>query len=575
MTRRIPVFFVCAAALLLPLIAGDRFGADVATLLLTAVAAMALNLVTGLAGQSSLGHAALVGAGAYTAGVTATHLGWGFPLTLVAGIAAGVLAGSALGSPSLRLRGQYLALVTIGGGLIFVRFISGAAITGGESGLSDIPGIRFGSYSLGDLGHAEVAALLFSLTLFGVWNLTHSSFGRSLAALKDSEVVAAASGIDIFRTKMTVFLLSSVIAASAGVIQAHTDGFLAPASFGLDRSLFLLIVCIIGGLGRPFGGAIGAAILSAPFLFFPEIGHFQLLLLGPLALATILWMPHGVAGTWRTKKGHFGLGSVRAFAVDAADAEPLIVGPAVTLKATGVSKSFGGVRAVDDVSLEVRPNSIHALIGPNGSGKTTFVNCLTGVLLPDAGAVSIGETDVTGWRPHRVARMGVARTFQSAVALGSLNVAEAIAIGGDPHARVRLLRSIAGAEPSVSMSLVRQAMSLTALAAEPTESAGALSYGQTKRLDLARAVVSSPSILILDEPSAGKNEIEVEELAALLMQLRHLGAAVLVVDHHMGLVSKIADVVTVLDHGKVIASGSSSSVRADPEVGRAFLGAAL
>ncbi len=545
-------------------------GSDIwGTLLVLAVAAMSLNLISGLAGQISLGHAAMMGVGAYTAGIASTRYGLPGAVGLLAAATAGAVAGALFGAPALRVRGQYLALVTMAGGFVFQRLVSESTAGGGEAGLIEIPALSLFGAELSVIGHTRAIALLFALTIFLVFGITNSRFGRELAALKDSEVGAEMSGVDVYRSKLMIFTASSAIAALAGAMFAYKDGFIAPQSFGTDLSLLLLMSCIVGGLGRPLGGSIGVIVLAGPFLVLPGLERYRFLILGPLALAVLFLMPDGVAGTLRRARGRFGTGHL---APSTPPSPPVANGSAPNplvrrLRAEGLTKSYGGVIAVDAVSVRIDPGVIHALIGPNGSGKTTLIDCITGVTVPDGGAVFIDDVNIFGRRPHVIARLGVARTFQSLMSFGSLSVLESVLLPGTGGlSRVESIRD-GGAAASALAFLQRCGLDV-----DPRGPSDALSYGQSKRLEWARARASRPAILILDEPAAGRNETEIQELTELLQQLRDEGLGILLVDHHINFVMELADEISVLDHGHLIAQGTPAEVRADAQVVTAYLG---
>lgn len=564
MKRHLPVLAVIAVSIGVPLTQTNSLLLDLwGSLLIFSTVAIALTLVTGLAGQVSLGHAALMGIGAYTAGVLATRYDIAGPSTFLAAAAVGALSGAVFGIPSLRVRGQHLALVTIGAGFIFVRVVTESEFLGGQQGIVDIPYLQIFGRTLEVKGQALISALLFSGALLASWAIVHSSAGRRLAALKDSEVGAEMLGIDTIRMKIGIFILSSMIAAMAGAAYAHLEGFISGDLFSLELSLLLLLSCLVGGLGRPFGAPIGAIFLAGPFVLVPGITRYQLLIVGPVALATLFWMPDGVAGWLRRQRNKFGIGSLDG--VRPGPQAPLrfgVVRDGSLVTVSGVSKEFGGVRALEDISTEISSRSIHALIGPNGSGKTTLIDVITGVTLPDAGAISIDGVDVTGMRPNAIFQLGVARTFQSVVQFSSLSVLESAVLGASEK------------NAHASAGLAIHLMDLLGVRADPHGPADALSYGQLKRLEIARALVAKPRLLILDEPAAGMNPVEIDELAALLKELKSLGLTILIADHHMNFVLGVADVVTVLESGRVVASGPAADVRSDPEVIRAYLGSA-
>lgn len=541
--------------LLVPLVLPSSLRGTFAHWLLIATAAVALNLVLGLAGQISLGHAALVGIGAYTAALVSRDGGPGFPWTLLAAAGTGALAGLIFGVPSLRVRGQYLALVTLAGGFIFFRVAAGASFTGGESGFGGIPPLRLGGSDIAANGQVLAAALVLAAAVWVADVIGRSWYGRELAATKDSEVGAESVGVDVMKTKMTVFVASSVIAAVAGAMLAHTEGFISAQAFDVELSLSLVIACIIGGVGRPLGAVVGVAVIALPSLWGPQVARYGFLASAVVALIVLFAFPEGIVGTLRARRGLYGLGSLRPAAGEHQVQPPSVAAARVEIHL--LSKRFDNVVALDGVSLTCVPGRIHAVIGPNGSGKTTLVNCMTGVLIPDSGKVAIDGVDVTGWRPNRVAHLGVGRTFQEQVAFPSLTVLESAALG-------------AGRKDPVPRAV--NAIARVGLVTDLGASSADLSYGQARRLELARVIASTPRILVLDEPSAGRSAAEIQELIALLRELRDVGVTILLVDHNMDLVMTLADVVTVLEDGRVLTQGKPSDVRRHPEVLRAYLG---
>ncbi|MFN2611685.1 MAG: ATP-binding cassette domain-containing protein [Actinomycetota bacterium] len=583
MRAKIVALSIGALAVAAPFFMGDTGAIDIfGSILLICIAAMALNLITGLGGQISLGHAALMGVGAYTAGVLSSRLDIDFFAGLGVTVLVSALIGLLFGAPSLRVRGQYLALVTVGGGFVFTRVIAEARFAGGESGLIDVgPMVAFG-HSLDLKGQTAVIAILFLICLYLATTVTTSRIGRALTAIKVSERGAEAAGIDTYRVKLGTFVGSSVMAGMAGALFAHKEGFVSPSTFGFDLSLVLIMACIVGGVGRPLGGVIGAFVFAGPFIAYPGAARYQLAILGPIALITLLFFPEGIAGKVRSMRGSGGLS-------DFAAAEPFAVAPVAVkrsassdkeplLVASNISKHFGGVAALDDVSLQVATGSVHALIGPNGSGKTSFINCITGVQRSDAGEVRFDGSAVQG-RPHLIARKGVARTFQEPLTFDGLSMLEDVAIGAKVGAKAGTAACLLGTRSSKrgdALAAGWASQALIAVGLDATEAAkmrtDELSYGQSKRLEMARAIAMQPRLLILDEPSAGKDPTEIQALVALLGELKDRGMTILLVDHHMDLVMNVADKVTVLDHGRVVASGTPGEITRDQRVIDAYLG---
>ena len=553
-----------------------------------AAAATGLALVSGVAGQISLGHAGLMAAGAYGSAGLAVHAGWPFLASWAAGTALAAAVGLAFGVPSLRVRRQYLALATLGGGFIIWQIVrETGSLTGSDFGLPGVPPPSAFGHAFSPLGSAVLAMALLALALFAAGNLAGARAGRAFRAVRDGETGAQACGVSIFGTKLGAFVLSAAIAGAAGALFAHSEGFIAPGQFDPRVSFTLLLAAVLGGLASPFGGALGVLLILGPSELFPSafdwLESYQLVAWGPVALLVVFRWPDGVAGAIgraiRRRRGTAVSQPEPSAQVDvlptlrAAEVrgdEPLLV-------VRSVGKSFGGLRALHDVSLSVTPGTIHALIGPNGSGKTTLLDCVTGLLTPGDGTITLGRTRLDGVAPHRVAALGVARTFQQVALFGSMTAAENVLVGAYLRTRGGVGLGASGLRAPGDAGVESEARALLAavgLDGRERDPALALSYGQRKRLELARALALHPRLLLLDEPAAGRNEPEILELGRFLKRLRAAGLTILLVEHHMNFVLSLADAVTVLDEGRVVAEGPPETVRTDPAVVEAYLGAA-
>ena len=581
-----------ALLLLLPFVFRDdlsRFA--LARVGAVALAATAVSLVSGLAGQISLGHAGLMAAGAFTSAGLAVHAGWPFVAAWAAGTALAAAVGFVFGVPSLRVRRQYLALATLGGGFIIWQIIrETASLTGSDFGLPDVPSPSVFGHALGPLGASVLVMAVLAVALYKVGNVHDARVGRAFRAVRDSETGALASGISVYRAKLIAFVASAAVAGAAGGLFAHTEGFIAPGQFDPNVSLVLLLAAVLGGLASPYGGAIGALLIVGPADLFPSafswLERYQLIAWGPVALLVVFRWPDGVIGGLRRIAGRVRpvspqrmeapvietptwSGAARASGAGAG--EPLIV-------ARGIGKSFGGLRALHDVSLTVRAGQIHALIGPNGSGKTTLLDCITGYVRADAGAIAFAGDTLTGEAPHAIAARGVARTFQQVALFASMTALDTVRTGAHTRMHGGLAAGALGVRSARETEMDREVRAILAavgLAGREDDLAGALSFGQRKRLELARALALNPAILILDEPAAGRNEPEILELGRFLKSLRASGLTILLVEHHMNFVLSLADEVTVLDEGRVVAAGDPASIRTDRAVIEAYLGAGV
>ena len=553
-----------------------------------AAAATGLALVSGIAGQISLGHAGLMAAGAYTSAGLATHADWPFTASFAAGTALTAVVGLAFGAPSLRVRRQYLALATLGGGFIIWQIVrETGSLTGSDFGLAGIPPMSVFGGDLGPLGAAAASMALLALALFAAGNIAGSRAGRAFRAVRDGETGAQASGISVYGAKLSAFVLSAGIAGAAGALFAHAEGFIAPGQFDPRVSFTLLLAAVLGGLASPYGGALGVLLILGPSEVFPSafdwLESYQLVAWGPVALLVVFRWPDGVAGAIGRLAQRRRLPDTAPGVVETPKEPTAVIretdgvpGGRPLLVVEGVGRSFGGLRALHDVSLAVHPGTIHALIGPNGSGKTTLLDCVTGILRPGAGRIMLAGERIDGLAPHRVAALGVARTFQQVALFASMTATENVLAGAHLRIRGGIASGALGLPGGGEADAVREArdlLQLVGLAGQRDDRASALSYGQRKRLELARALALHPRLLILDEPAAGRNEPEILELGRTLKRLRAAGLTILLVEHHMNFVLSLADTVTVLDEGRVVAEGPPASVRIDPAVVEAYLGA--
>ncbi len=578
--------FMGAAAL--PLLTGNTYYLYVASSagLLTIVTA-GLNVLIGFTGQISLGHAGFYAIGAYTAGVASARLGlspWlGVPLAVLVAAAVGaVVAGAAL-----RVTGPYLAMVTIAFGIIVEGIlVEWVTVTGGPGGIFNIP-----KPPLGQAYWIILAVAALSLLL--VANLRRSAWGRALLAVKGSDVAAESLGLSAYYVRIVGFTVSAGFAGAAGGLFAHLNGYISPDSFGLQTSILFLLALLFGGEGRVAGPLLGSVVLTALPEFLTALTDYRLILYGGLLMVSIYWLPRGLVGAlaprreWETGRsgegetggrgaGAQGRGSEREPGSRGAWAET--GGPLLAVE--GASLAFGGVAALADVSFEIPARGIRAVIGPNGAGKTTLLNALSGFYAPDTGSIRLNGAPVAGRPPYAIARLGVSRTFQTAQVFGELTVLENVAVGVAGPCLGSVLAALAGAPWTrrADEATRRQAMSLLdagGLGEWAYRPAEVLPAGLRRRLEIVRALAAAPRLLLLDEPAAGLSPGEIAELDGYLIRLKTTGGpAVVLVEHHMDLVMAVSEHITVLDYGRVIASGTPDAVRTNPAVIDAYLGAA-
>jgi branched-chain amino acid transport system ATP-binding protein len=546
---------------------------------ITIVVGTGLNVLAGWSGQVSLGHAGLYAIGAYAGAILTTRAGLPFWLALPLATLLGAAVGAVLALASLRVTGPYLAMVTIAFGIIVEHvLVEWVSVTGGPGGIFNIPKLSVvGSYWL----IAAVAAGALWLTA----NLRSSAWGRAMLAVKSSEVAAESLGVSAYVVRITAFTISAALAGLAGALFTFLNGYISPDSFTLQTSIVFLLALLFGGLGNLAGPLAGAAALTVLPELLTGLADYRLILYGALLLISIYWLPAGVVGAI-AGRGRPRAAAAESAAESIAAVEPAAPGPdapsasepAALLGVERIGVSFGGVVALTDVTLSVPPRHIVAVIGPNGAGKTTLLNLINGYYRPDSGAVRLGGEAITGLPPYAIARRGVARTFQTAQPFDDLTVVENVMVG---VAGARLgglagaLLGLPGPRRRESELRLRAQtwLRMLELAARAEEPAASLPAGLRRSLEIARALATQPRLILLDEPAAGLSPTEIETLDRRLTALRRQdGPAIVLVEHHMELVMAISDRISVLDYGRVIATGSPAAVRENPAVIEAYLG---
>jgi branched-chain amino acid transport system ATP-binding protein/branched-chain amino acid transport system permease protein len=550
------------------------------------IVAVGLNILAGYAGQFSLGHAALMAMGAYTTAILTKALA---PLPFFAatglhiwlGVAAGTIIAAACGAllafPALRVRGPYLAMVTIAFGWVIYKILQEwVAVTGGDLGLASIPKAQIGPYVFETQGFYYVVLALFAAALLLQHRLVMSELGLRIRAMKHSEIAVSSVGINVHRLKVLVFVISAAFAGFGGTLFAHQQNYISPDNFQFFSSVFFLLAVLFGGAGTLSGPAIGAAVLT----LLPEMLHdfdkFRLIVYGCFILITLYFLPNGVMGLFKGRRGGPPSTDVPVAPTRAGQPElPPTAGAALELRK--VSKSFGGVEALREVSFRVEPGSVHALIGPNGAGKTTLVNLVSGFYPADSGQIVVDGRAADTASMHAAARRGIVRTFQTIKLFGDMTVLEHVIVGLACHSRsgigrTLLARTRSREEAARNLAAAQKLIGLVGLSRFENSAANALAYGHRRLLEIARALAVRPKVLLLDEPAAGLVAEEISALADLIRKLRAAGMTVLLIEHHIDLVVRISDRVTVLDYGAVIAEGPPSAVQRDERVIAAYLG---
>jgi branched-chain amino acid transport system permease protein len=568
--RHLPYFI--AAAVLVTLAATMRFDGYIHNILMQAVtfaiAVFGLSVVLGLCGQINLAQAAFFGLGAYVVGIGTSDYHLSYWLCLVAGCVLALLAGALLGASTLRLGGHYLAMVTISfQQIITLVMINSIWLTHGPDGVSNI-----GRPALFQSAQSYLAFCVAMLALVGyfVWHLSDTRLGRAMRAVRDNELAAGVVGIDVFRTKVSAFALCAVLGGLAGGLFAGGFSYVSPDQFSFAESVVFLTMSLLGGVASPIGSAIGTGllILIPEWLrFLKSVPGLYLAIYGLSVILIIRYMPDGIWGfvnlateRWRAKA------KVRAAGAPL-QLSPATVGGDTVLEVKGLSKHFGGLKAVDEVDIAVRRGGVHALIGPNGSGKTTTLNVLSGLYKATAGKVVLDGTDVTDMPPHQRAAAGLGRTFQNIRLFRTMTALENVVIGAERPGN----RLVAHGEEALKERAM-SALTFVGLGPRANELISSFSYGHQRLIEIARALAANPTLLLLDEPAAGLNSTEKLELHELLKRIAAQGLTILIIDHDMTLVSEAAQHITVLNFGRRIADGESMAVLRHPDVVSAYLG---
>jgi branched-chain amino acid transport system permease protein len=562
-----------------PLFGGGYWGVIATRACVYWVLVSGLNLVVGFAGQIAIGWVALLTLGAYTTSVlvagTATPEVQPY-LALAIAAVVGAIFGLIIGLPALRLRTFYFAITTLGFATIVTQVaLAWQSVTGGGVG---VPGPIFPPPFSSQWG---LYCFCFGLAAICTWmtaNIAASRFGRALTAIRDAEVAAEASGISKPALLAPVFLFSGAVAAVAGGLFAALQSYITPDAFTLDLSVLFFIAILIGGRGSILGPLLGTILLTVlPELAAPLVA-WSTFLYAVLLLLIVLAMPGGIAEVldFRNRQP---LESGRAIIPRPELLARLLAAShsAGALTLEQVALSFGGVKAIDGLDLEIRSGQVHGLIGPNGSGKTTTLNVISGYYVQQHGAVRLNGAALPALARHRRAHLRIARTFQTPRLVGSASLLQNVMIGGTIDGEATFVETLLSLPRYWRDEAVLHKTAMLALATVGLERlasvrADRLQHSELRFMEIARALMLRPAFLLLDEPAAGLSAEEIERLGALLLAVAGAGTGVLVVEHHPDLIFDICHHVSVLNLGRMLAAGSPAEIRSHREVVSAYLG---
>jgi branched-chain amino acid transport system permease protein len=572
----------------------------VKNILFTSIIVTGLNVIAGYTGQLSLGQKIFWLVGGYTVAVMTTRLGGVFGDPWVAMlIATGVamIVGVILGLPALRVRGAYLAIVTLAFVPIFFDIFKSELFKGvfhGAQGISDVtsyvgnlarPPIRvirypFTNRAMTDLDFYLFTVVLFGLLVFVVRNLVKSRWGRAMTAIRESEIAAKSSGVRVTRVKLSAFMLSAAYAAIGGILATYSIASIGPGqafAIHIRDSFTYVVVMIVGGTGTLAGPIVGATTIEVIRTATSGLLKLQTIILGALALLTVYTAPSGTVGVFRDVQARRRARRRPAEEVLRPRLPRPLVAPVpraeaargdVMLETKNMSKIFGGLRANDTVSVQVRRGTVHSLIGPNGSGKTTFINVVTGVYQPEEGEVWFAGDRIDGKPPFVTVERGMGRTFQNLQLWRRMTVLENVMVGLHVRSSAGMVANMVRTPRARREEARIRARALGLLQFVGMDRfadlpAGQLPYGPQRYLEIARALALDPTLLILDEPAAGLNPAEVHDLMGLIRRIQETGITIFLIEHHMDLVMGVSDRISVLDYGKKIADGSPAEVQAN------------
>ena len=560
------------------------------------VLTVSLNLILGYGGMASMAHAAFFCIGGYVSTIVTMHFDWNFLAGVPIAVIATATFGGILAAPFIRVQEEYLILFTIAFQMvIFHLMLSLYNITGGDSGIFGVPKPEFFGFQVETPAHFLPFMALFVFIVYWVClKVTKSPFGRVLKGIREDERVVTSLGKNVMKFKVIIFMVGTGIAAGAGSIFAHYTQFISPAIGSLDESILIIAMVVLGGTANLWGSAVGAFLL----IIIPEILNFlpgasglivplRGFIYGALLILFMRFRPEGIIPEYfrlkRSKKKPFtkedslfdvnaekDLRELSGFKKDA-DHDPI-------LEVKGISKSFGGIKAVDNFFMSLRKSKITALVGPNGCGKTTAFNLVTGFLKPDNGQIYFQDKEITNVPAHRMPHRGIARSWQDVRVFQGMTVLDNLLLASQNQSGESLLKLFfmpwqVKKEEAVNLRKALSYLEKVGLLEKASEIASSLSYAEQKLLAVARLLTTEAEILLLDEPSSGVDPNWVKQFMNIIKELAKSGKTICIVEHNLEVVREISDTVYFMAEGRKIAQGSAEELMADPKLAEIYFGA--
>ena len=566
-----------------------------------AILGLSFNLILGYTGLIAMCHAAFFAIGAYTSALLGIHFGTNFLIGILAGMVITGMVSLLVAIPAIRVRDEYLIVTTLALLMIvYTILMNWIDLTRGAAGLSGIPRPSIWGYQISTPFSFVPLLGGFAILCFLIcWRIVHSPFGRVLRAIREDEIAAESLGKNVRAFKIWVFVAGGALAAIAGSLFAHYMTYISPANFTINDTILIFAIVIIGGVANAWGPVLGAVILVSVMeaLRFLEIspvivGFTRQIAYGLVLIIFMCFRPHGFLGEFVTaikrkeeKKINSATNAEKAFSAlsQRGKVEELFQFPngsaksATILQLAGVSKSFGGLKAVNQCSLDLQTGEIIGLIGPNGAGKTTLFNVITGFYSPDEGSIKFAGKDITNLPAHQITNLGIARSFQDLRLFAHLTVLDNVLVArprqtGESLVGIFLHFQRVAKEEKENRQKALAYLEFVGLADRAEELAVNLSYAEQKLLSLARLLATEAQLILLDEPASGLDPKVMEDLFPLVKELVKYGKTICIVEHNMEVIRAMVDEIVFLNAGRIIARGSPEEIMKSPELAEIYFG---